>query len=165
MRDKGVGSRTPKLTDLGKIFAAIAIVILSVTIVNFLVEVEYIASPRSLIYDRLFIPAMKDLCELTPEDATLVVSTNAPFVTYFTGRTTKVPYGAYSKDSLVDYMRKNGFEYLLVFEGRSQVTELEPLFGAKGLPTLIDSFDLVRTFRTSYNTIHLYQIKSQSAVS
>ncbi len=93
-------------TKIGKVLALLSILIVITTVINFLGQVQYIASPRSLIHDRRLIAALNDLSAQVPDDAVLVVSGNAPFVAYFTRHQARIPLGTTSIESLVEYMRE-----------------------------------------------------------
>lgn len=151
-----------KPTNVNRIFVAISIVIVAFSIVNHVGQVEDIASPRSVIHDRRFIAAMNNISAQVPADNVLVVSTNAPFVTYFTGHIARVPFGVTSKKALVDYMRRNHYDYLVVFEGGSQVRELKSLFSPKGVQSLTEDFQCIGSFQTDFSKILLYKIKDST---
>lgn len=102
---------------------------------------------------------MNNLSRLIPGDAVIVVSTNAPFVAYFTGHNVRVPFGANSKDTLINFMQTRGYVFLVVFEGRSDVTALAKLFSSKGLKTLESAFIQLAVYRTDFSIIHVYQMK------
>jgi hypothetical protein len=121
---------------------------------------QTIASPTSVIYDSKFIAAMNSISALVPAGRVIVVSTNAPFVTYFTGHNAKIPFGASSNESLVKYMKWNHYEYLVVFENHSQVPELQSLFSSKHVRSLESSFRLLGSYRTDSSQIYLYQLRA-----
>ena len=149
-----------KVNIISKILVLAGILIVIISIVNLTEQIQYIASPRSVIHDESFVAVINGLSELVPEESTIVVSTNGPFVTYFARRDAKVPFGVSSRESLADYMAKHHYEYLLVFEGGSQVAALKSLFSSKGLESLDRDFQRIRSFHTDFSKIHLYKLKS-----
>jgi len=145
---------------VSKILAVAGIALVLLSMVNSAVHVGTVASPRSVIHDTTFIAAMGKISDLVPTGRVIVVSTNGPFVTYFTGHIAKVPFGVSSRASLVQYMKKNQYDYLLVFEGSSQVPELVSLFSSKGIKELEDSYERIQTFRTDFSTIDLFRLRT-----
>ena len=136
--------------------AAIALVILSVP--NFATLVQTI-SRGSGIYDEKLIPAMNKISALMPPGAVIVVSSYGPYVTYFTGHITEVPWTISSKESLVEYMRHNHYNYLIVFQGISDEPKLKPLFSSQQVQSLKTSFELLGTLQThGFSTIYLYKL-------
>ena len=148
------------LVDENRLLLGACTVIVLLSVANSIIQLENVASPRSVIYDRTFIAAMNKISEMVPKDAVLVVSTNAPFVTYFTGHDSRVPFGAFSKESLLHYMTEHHYDYLVVFEGRSQVEELQSLFSSNGTRDLEDRYELVESFRTDFSKIHLFRLRT-----
>ncbi len=149
-----------KANIIGRTLGLAGILIVIFSIIGLAGQIQYVASPRSVIHDKSFIAVMNGLPELVPEDSTIVVSTNGPYVTYFARRAARVPFGVSSRQSLVDYMVKHHYEYLLVFEGGSQVEALKSLFSSKGLENLDHDFQQIRSFQTDFSKIHLYKLKS-----
>ncbi len=145
---------------MNKSLVLLSILIVVVTLVNFEQQTPALASPRSIIYDSRFIPAMNNLSGLVPDGAVLVVSTNAPFVTYFTGHTARLPIRVTSEQGLVNFMRDRGYMYLVVFENRSDVPQLRALFSSKGLKSLEPTFVRIAEYQTDFSQILVYQLKS-----
>ncbi len=145
---------------LNKSFVLLGILIIAATLVSFEQQVPTIASPRSIIYDSRFIAAMNNLSSLVPDGAILVVSTNAPFVTYFTGHTARLPIGVTSEKGLINFMNDRGYMYLVVFENRSDVLQLKTLFSSKGLKSLEPTFVRIAEYHTDFSSILVYQLKS-----
>jgi hypothetical protein len=145
---------------IGKSALVVGVLMMAVTIVSFGNQTQKIASPRSIIYDTHFVEAMNNLSRVVPENAVLVVSTNSPFVTYFTGHITKVPFGASSEEDLINYMRSWGYQFLVVFEGKSDVPGLKTLFSSGGAKGLEVAFARLAEYRTDFNVILVYKLKS-----
>lgn len=138
----------------------VGILIIAASLVNFEQETVAMASPRSIIYDSRFIPAMSNLSSLIPDGAVLVVSTNAPFVTYFTNHIARLPIGVSSTQGLSSFMRDRGYTYLVVFENRSDVPQLKTLFSSKGVKALKSAFIQIAAYQTDFSLIIVYQLKS-----
>ncbi len=103
---------------------------------------------------------MNNLSSLVPDGAILVVSTNAPFVAYFTGHTARLPIGVSSENGLTNFMKERGYMYLVVFENRSDVPQLRTLFSSKGLKSLEPTFIRIAEYQTDFSLILVYQLKS-----
>lgn len=103
---------------------------------------------------------MSNLSSLVPEDAVLVVSTYAPIVAYFTGHMARLPLGVSSASGLANFMRDRGYMFLVVFENKSDVSELRPLFSSKGLKALESTFVRIANYRTDFSVILVYQLNS-----
>ena len=141
-----------------KVLGVAGIALLVLTMVNSITQVDTMRSPKSVLRDRSFIAVMNNISALVPPGSVIVVSTNGPFVTYFTGHIAKVPFGVSSLPSLVEYMKGRHCEYLLVFEGDSQNPELSSLFSSKHLRSLETSFQLMGTFQSDFSHIYLYKL-------
>jgi len=145
---------------IGKSLLLVGILLVSITLLNFWQDTQQVASPRSIIYDTRFVQAMDNITHIVPADAVLMVSTNAPYVVYFTGHTAKVPFGLVSKDALVNYMLVKGYLFLIVFQGRSDEPRLRTLFGQAGQKDLESSFARLAEYRTDFSVILVYQLMS-----
>lgn len=144
---------------VNKILALAGIALIVLSVVNFVAQMQTI-SRGSGIYDKKLIPALKNISVLVPPGAVMVVSTQGPYVTYFTGHITKVPWGVSSKESLVEYMTKNHYDYLVVFQGSSEEPKLKSLFSSQQVRTLETSFQLMGIFKTdSFSTIYLFKLR------
>ncbi|MCJ7634051.1 hypothetical protein MUP77_16900 [Candidatus Bathyarchaeota archaeon] len=139
-----------------KVLIAVAVFLVIATAIGSFSQSEKVASPRSVIYDNKFTDALYGIQALIPPDDIVVTSTNAPFVQYFTGHTAKVPFGASSLESLLQYMVGRQYRYLLVFEGSSQIPELHTLFSSSGLAILRSEFTELVSLQTDFSKIHLY---------
>ena len=146
----------------------IAIGFVIVTIINFqilLSEQWYVQLPRDLrllpsgVFDDSSVLVLNNVSRLVPENETIVVSDHGPVSEYFTKRNVQIPRGVYSEDSLFDYMKKNDYKYLLVYQGASDVVDLAPLFSANGLEELNKDFNIVSNYNTEFSSIYLYMRK------
>ena len=147
----------------------IAIGFVIVTIINFqilLSEQWNGRLPKDLrllpsgLFDGSSVPVLKNVSQLVPGNETIVVSDHGPVSEYFTKRNMQIPRGVYSEDLLLDYMRKNDYKYLLVYQGSSDVADLAPLFSANGLEELKKDFNIVSDYDTEFSSIYLYKRKS-----
>lgn len=139
---------------------AVAVLIIAATLVSFQQQTETMANPNSIIYDRQFVEAMYNISRMLPDNENLVVSSNGPIVTYFTGHTAIVPYPVTSKQGLVNYMRQRGYSFLLAFENKSDVMALKVLFSSEGLRTLEPTFVPLAEYHTDFYVLFLYQLSS-----
>jgi hypothetical protein len=142
-----------------KILTAAGVVLILLSVQNSVANIQTVAGPTSVVHDTRFVAAMHGISSLVSPGSTLVVSTNAPFVIYFTGRKARVPFGVSSKAELVEYMKRNQFQYLVVFAGSSQVPELNSLFSSHQVLSLESDFQLVEMFQTDSSTIYLFKLK------
>ncbi len=149
--------RKPKSYGFKVMVILAVFLIVATAIVSFL-QSEQVVSSQSVIYDEKFVDALYEVKALIPIGDIIVTSTNAPFVQYFTGHTAKVPFGASSKASLLQYMISRHYRYLLVFEGNSQIPELRTLFSSAGLVSLRGEFIEVLYLQTDSSKIHLYKL-------
>ena len=138
----------------------VGVLIVAATLVSFQQQTETIANPRSIIYDGRFLEAMHNVSRLLPDNENLVVSSNGPIVTYFTGHTAIVPWAATSKQSLANYMRERGYSFLLAFENKSDALALKALFSSEGLRTLEPPFVRIAEYHTDFYVLFLYQLTS-----
>ncbi len=145
---------------MSKSLFLVGVLIISVTLANFWQQTQQMASPRSIIHDTRFVEAMNNLSRLVPDEAVLVVSTNSPFVTYFTGHITRVPFGVSSKEDLISFMQDRAYQFLVVFEGKSDVPALKTLFSSGGVKALESAFVRLAEYRTDFYVILVYQLKS-----
>ena len=149
---------------ISKIIILAALLLIIATLIGAF-NLNRVAGATSVIYDKQFVNALRDVSEFIPVDEVIVTSTNAPFVLFFTDRPVKIPIGVQSKEALVRYMLERKYRYLLVFEGDSQVPELSGLFSSSGLPGLKDSFSELEHIQTDSSSIHLYELSAGSAES
>ncbi len=146
-------------TIVARVIAVAGIALILLNVWNSAMNVQTLASPRSINYDAKFVAAMNNLSSIVPDDGVIVVSTNGPRVAYFTGHITKTPLTANSKDTLVTFMKTRGYMFLVVFEGYSDVPALSTLFTSSGLKTLEPAFTQLAVYRTDLYVIHVYQMQ------
>jgi hypothetical protein len=111
------------------------------------------------MYDESFIGAMNQISKSLPENSVLIASAEATPITYLTGHAAKAPWGVSSKEALVDYMERGNYDYLVVLDGKSSVSELKQLFSSEGLKSLDEDFQLKATYCADFSKIRLYQLK------
>ncbi len=153
-----------ELKFISRIIVVLAILLVITTLVTSL-SLNGVASPRSVIYDKQFVNALRTVSSFVPANSVVVTSTNAPFVVFFSRRTARVPFGVSSEESLLRYMLSRSYTYLLVFEGSSQIPELSRLFSSSGLVDLRDNFDELVCIQTDFSKIHLYTLSSMTIKS
>ena len=138
----------------------VGVLIIAVTLVGFQLQTDTMANPRSIIYDRRFVEAMHNVSRLLPDNENLVVSSNGPIVTYFTGHTATVPWAVTSKQGLTNYMRQREYSFLLAFENKSDAVALRALFSSEGLRTIEPTFVQLAEYHTDFYVLFLYQLRS-----
>jgi hypothetical protein len=132
------------------------IVILSVISSN--VSIQYILGiivPQTPVYDEKFVPAVTKIASLVPKNETLVVSGSGGIISFFTDFPVKTPRSVTSQESLVQWMSKHGFKYLVVTPTNSP--NLKPLFSKQGLMNLEENFQKIIGFKTEFNEVHLFK--------
>jgi hypothetical protein len=87
-----------------------------------------VAYDNTKIYDKDLVTVLKEIGNDVPEGASMIASANGPQLAYFSGHEIKIPRGANSLSSLVEYMWKHSSYYLVAFEGKSSEDGLQPLF-------------------------------------
>lgn len=111
---------------VGWLLVGFAIGFIIATIINFENQLNNQFSkvfPRDLnklpygVFDDSLISALKKISDLVPENETVVVSDHAPVFKYLTSRHTNLPRGADSEETLFNFMKKNDYRYLVVYEG------------------------------------------------
>lgn len=150
-----------KKTHIQKIFTGVGILLIILSITPFLEKNLDVVHTKAIRDDSTLIATMDKLSKLVPDGSILLSSRYAPIVTYFTGHTTKIPYGVASQEALINYMLKRDYNYLVVFEGSSSVKELESLFSSKGLKSLDNDFEQIASYTTELSKIHLYKLNVQ----
>ena len=138
--------------------AGCAIVIIIISTVSSNVSIEYILGiiePQTPVYDEKFIPALTKIASLIPKNETLVVSGSGGIITFFTDFPVKTPRNITTQESLVQWMSKHNFNYLVATP--TNAPNLKPLFGKQGLMNLEENFQKIIGLKTEFNEIHLFK--------
>lgn len=138
--------------------AGCTIVIIFLSIINSNVSIQYILGiikPQTPVYDEKFVPAISKIASLIPKNETLVVSGSGGIITFFTDFPVKTPRSIASQESLVQWMSKHNFNYLVVTPTNSP--NLKPLFSKQGLMNLEENFQKIIGFKTEFNEVHLFK--------
>jgi hypothetical protein len=130
-------------TGIGKKFAiTLPILLLALSIIIFLHQIPMVAYNYTKIYDKDFVTVLREIGNDVPEGSSIIASANGPQLAYFSGHKITIPRGVDSFRSLVGYMWKHNSNYLVAFEGKSSVDDLQPLFTRSGITKLLSrSFD------------------------
>jgi hypothetical protein len=136
--------------------------IILVVIVNVLssnISVQYVLgtiNPRTPVYDKFFVPAIIRITSSIPENETIVSSGSAGIIKYFTGHMVKTPRYVDSQESLLKYMSKNNFTYLIVTS--TNAPSLKKIFDEKDYIKDFESdFQKISVLETQYDEIHLFK--------
>jgi len=118
-------------------------------------------SQGSFYYDKKFVPIMDNISNVVPHNDTIVMSFNSTsLLDYFIQSELEIPYGAYSLQSLQEYMMKKDRRWLLVYENVSHTKSLLPLFRKEGLKDLDSAFQKISEYSTEdHSRFHLYKLK------
>jgi hypothetical protein len=85
-----------------------------------------------------------------------VSSGSAGIIKYFTGHMVKTPRYVDSQESLVKYMSKNNFTYLIITP--TNAPNLKNIFGEKDYVKNLESdFQKITALKTQYGEIHLFK--------
>ena len=134
------------------------IVIIIVSIIGSNVSIRYtlgIIEPQSAVYDEKFVPALNKVASLIPKNETLVASGSGGIITFLTDFPVKTPRNVTSLESLVQWMSKHNFSYLVVTP--TNEPKLKPIFSKQGLERLEENFQKIIGFKTEFNEINLFK--------
>jgi hypothetical protein len=133
------------------------IVTIILSIISSNVSIQYILGiiePQTAPYDDKFVPAMTEIASLIPRNETLVVSGSGGVITFFTDLPVKTPRNITSQESLVEWMSKHNFNFLLVT--RTKYPTLKALFNKEGLEST-EHFQKIIGFKTKFDEVHLFK--------
>ena len=133
----------------------LATIILSIISSN--VSIQYllgIIEPQTAPYDDKFVPAMTKIASLIPRNETLVVSGSGGVITFFTDLPVKTPRNITSQESLLDWMSKYNFNYLVVT--RTKYPTLKTLFDKQRLESN-ENLQKIIGFKTKFDEVHLFK--------
>lgn len=144
--------------NAGRLIAGCTIVILIFSTFNSNQSIQYdlgIIEPQTPVYDEKFVPAITKIASLIPKNETLVASGSGGIITLFTDFPVKTPRNITSQESLVEWMSKHKFNYLVVTP--TNAPTLKPLFSKQGLMNLEQNFQKIIGFKTEFNEVHLFK--------
>jgi hypothetical protein len=130
------------------------------TTASFLAPGDYKHFLRT-VFDESVTQAVSNISYFVPGNETLIVTTTSavPVIKYFTGHpTTRIPSNVTSYDSLLQYMSRNNFSYLVIPKRSDQgkVESLTPLFISHNVPLKKD-FLKIGDFKATNSRIFLYK--------
>jgi biofilm PGA synthesis N-glycosyltransferase PgaC len=150
-------------------------------------QIQFISIPRSMlatddiiIYDRYFVPAMKNISNLIPKNESIITSSNGGQVGYFTGHDNNVwdstANGLYNKESLLEFMTERNITYLVAFDtidpfetsdrGMFLPSELEGLREYSSLQGTKEYAEELGVFSTEYlGRVHVYHFGNLNRTS
>ncbi len=148
-------------------------------------QIHFISIPRSMlstddiiIYDRYFVPAMRNISNLIPKNESVITSSNGGQVGYFTGHDNNVwdstANGLYDKESLLEFMTARNITYLVAFETPSLgiggikgiTSELEGLNEYSSLQGTKEYAEELGVFSTEYlGRVHVYHFGNLNRTS
>jgi hypothetical protein len=135
------------------VVVALAILGLSIAVIPPLSEVSQMGSTWRK--DGKYVPALQNISALIPENESLVTASYDPATYYFTDRHLQIPIRGSTYNSVVNFMIKNNYSYLLVIEGQHNVPR-----GFEFKTKLTDfkgDFIEIAVFKTDFKTISLYK--------
>ena len=139
------------------ILLGLAIIALVITVLIFLPQGTEVGGKRPIIFDGKMISALQNISKMVPRNQTIITPNFTPIIEYFTARSTITPYDVASYSSLLKLMKKNSYNYLLVFENQSDIQELGKVFKKQNLPNLSSDFKNISSFTTEFSRLHLYE--------
>jgi hypothetical protein len=133
----------------------IAIIILGVISSN--LSIRYILGnlsiePQAQVYDEKFVPAVTKIASLIPKNETLVASGSSGIITFFTDFHVETPRNITTQESLVEWMSKHNFNFLVVT--RTKYPTLKSLFNEQELE---EHFQRIIGFKTEFDEVHLFK--------
>jgi hypothetical protein len=140
------------------IVAGSIIIIIVLSVISSNVSIQFILGiiePQTPVYDDKFVAAVNKIASLIPKNETLVVSGSGGIITFFTDFPVKTPRNIISQESLVKWMSKHNFNYLVVTP--TNAPTLKTLFNKQGLESLEQDFQKIIGFKTEFNEVHLYK--------
>jgi predicted SnoaL-like aldol condensation-catalyzing enzyme len=149
---------------IGYWLAGVIILVVIVNVISSNVSVQYILgtiNPKTpvydkSVYDKLIVPAIIQVLSSIPENETIVSSGSAGIIKYFTGHMVKTPRYVDSQESLVKYMSKNNFTYLIVTS--TNAPTLKKIFDEKDYIKNFESdFQKITAFKTQFDEIRLFK--------
>ena len=138
--------------------AGCIIVIIIISTISSNVSIQYILGiiePQTPVYDEKFVPVLTKIASLIPKNETLVVSGSGGIITFFTDFPVKTPRNITTQESLVQWMSKHNFNYLVVTP--TNAPNLKLLFGKQGLMNLEENFQKIIGLKTEFSEIHLFK--------
>lgn len=137
--------------------AAPIIIIIILTVISSNLSIRYIFGilrfePQSQVNDEKFVPAITKIASHIPKNETLVASGSSGIITFFTDFPVKTPRNITSQESLVEWMSKHNFKYLVLT--RTNSPTLNALFNKHDLE---ENFREIIGFKTEFDEIHLYK--------
>ena len=157
-----------KFKKIGYWLAGITIALVIVDVIYSHIQIQipgFFEKPHVNIYDASFVSAVSNITKFVPKNETLVVSGSTGVIKYFTGNPLKIPTccNVNSKESLISYMSKRHFTYLVIAKVRTgvgSVPALKSLFGtAEGLRSMNYDFQNISDTKTENGRIILYKLR------
>lgn len=142
------------------VFIGLSVVIVILNIVLFqqqMIENNNRAVPY--LNDKSQLGKIREAVQTVPQNEAIVVSDQAPIISYFTGYQTIVPYHVRSEKELVGFMADRNLTYLMVLENRTADGAFASIFSTTGLASLKPDFYQLGEYHSDYSNIHLYQLK------
>lgn len=142
---------------VGWLVAGPIIVIIILDVIGSNLSIRYILGtlniePQAQVYDEKFVPAITKIESLIPKNETLVASGSSGIITYFTDFHVETPRNITSQESLVQWMSKHDFNYLVVT--RTKYPTLRALFNEQELE---ENFQKIIGFKTEFDEVHLFK--------
>jgi biofilm PGA synthesis N-glycosyltransferase PgaC len=150
-------------------------------------QIHFISVPTSMlstddiiIYDRYFVPAMRNISNLIPKNESVITSSNGGQVGYFTGHDNNIwdstANSLYNKTSLLEFMTERNITYLVAFEtidpfetsdrGIFRPSELEGLREYSSLQGTKEYAEELGVYSTEYlGRVHVYHFGNLNRTS
>jgi len=142
------------------VFIGLSVVIVILSVEAFQRQmIKYNDQAVPYLNDRSQLGRIREAVQVVPQNDAIVVSDQAPIISYFTGYHTIVPYHMRSEKELVGFMADRNLTYLLVLENRTADGTFANIFSTDGLASLKPDFYQLGEYHSDYSNIHLYQRK------
>jgi len=148
-----------KKADIGSLVIGVILLILTISAVGAISEIENQQHAHKIFYNYKFIPAIVNISDLVPQGSSVVVSHTHSYLKYFIPhKIIKIPNTISSEKSLLYYMVKNNLTYLLVYDNRHYFP-VNPLFSDTGLKNLRNDYKQIANYVIDDKTkFQLYQL-------
>lgn len=139
--------------------------IVGISIITEIPDIQKQQDDHRIFYNQEFVPAMVNISNIVPQNASIVVSQTHAFLDYFIGRQIiKIP-DRISEKSLLYFMVKRNLKYLLVYDNR-YYNPPNPLFNGTDLENLHNDFERIAHYDLDDKLrLHLYILNNNWAKS
>jgi hypothetical protein len=143
------------------IFAGLCLLILTISIILSIAEIQNKPGVYKFFYNNKFIPAVINISNYIPDTERLLVSHPHSYLNFFVSRQTEnIPNGVTSEKSLMYYMVKNNISYVLIYDNRYFYPP-NPMFTTNELKSFQNDFQEVVDYKIDNKLrLQLYRLNN-----